>query len=72
MNKTEFWPKEGKLKKGLIILAIVVVSALAATLLEEKNGLRLSKKIYMVIAFLCIAIWIYQPGKRNDSSVNHK
>lgn len=72
MKKNEFWPKEGKLKKGLIILAIVVVSVLAATLLEEKNGLRLSKKMYMVIAFLCIAIWIYQPGNKNGSSVNHK
>lgn len=72
MNKNEFWPKEGKLRKGLIILAIVIVSSLTAALLEEKNGLRLSKKVYMVIAFLCIAIWIYQPGNKNDSSVKHK
>lgn len=72
MNKNEFWPKEGKLRKGLIILAIVIVSSLTAALLEEKNGLRLSKKVYMVIAFLFIAIWIYQPGNKNDSSVKHK
>ena len=37
MDKQDLWPKEGKLKKGLIILVIVILSALLITLLEEKN-----------------------------------
>ncbi len=63
MNKQEWWPKEGKLKKGLIILAIVIVAALLMTLLEEK-GIRFTKKIPFVIALSCLAVWVYQPAKK--------
>lgn len=63
MNKQEWWPKEGKLKKGLIILAIVIVAALLMTLLEEK-GITFTKKIPFVIALSCLAVWFYQPGKK--------
>jgi hypothetical protein len=67
MNKKEFWPKEGKLKKGLIILAIVVVSALLIVLIEEKTKVKLSKKISVAIAFACIGVWLYQPEKSKDT-----
>ncbi|MBL0146907.1 MAG: hypothetical protein IPP48_15505 [Chitinophagaceae bacterium] len=40
MGKKDFWPKEGKLKKGLIILAIVISGALLITLIEEKQILK--------------------------------
>lgn len=63
MDKKEFWPEEGKLKKGLIILAIVIISALVLTLLEEKISIKLSKKIPFVIAFACLGIWLYKPEK---------
>jgi len=55
MNKTEWWPKEGKLKKGLIILGIVIVAALLMTLLEEK-GLTFTKRMPFVIALACLAV----------------
>lgn len=60
INKQDFWPKEGKAKKGLSILAIVIVSALLITLLEEKTNVKL-KKMPIVIAFSCIAVWLYTP-----------
>lgn len=58
------WPKEGKLKKGLIILAIVVVSALLITVLEEKTSFRPGKKLTLLIALACTGIWFYQPAKK--------
>lgn len=61
LNKEELWPKEGKLKKGLIILAIVIVSALLMTLLEEKTGFKHTRRLPFVIAFACIAVWMYKP-----------
>lgn len=64
MTKKELWPKEGKLKKGLIILAVVMVGALGMVLLEEKSGIKLSKKIPIVIAFICIGIWVYKPVEK--------
>jgi hypothetical protein len=64
MNKKEFWPKEGKLKKGLIILAIVMLSALLITLLEEKTAFTHTQRLPVVIALCCIAVWLYQPKKK--------
>jgi hypothetical protein len=61
MNKKAIWPREGKLKKGVIILAIVIVGALLITLLEEKMGVKFTKRIPYVIAFACLGIWFYKP-----------
>lgn len=66
ISKEELWPKTGKLKKGLIILAIVVLGSLGMVLLEEKTGTPLSKKIPVFIAFCCIGIWMYQPAKKEN------
>ncbi len=66
MNKTEWWPQEGKLKKGLIILGIVIVAALLMTLLEEK-GLKFTKRMPFVIALACLAVWFYQPAKKEKA-----
>lgn len=63
MDKKQFWPKEGKLKKGLIILVIVIVGSLLITLLEEKTTIKLSKRIPFVIAFACLGVWFYHPNK---------
>ncbi len=63
MNKKDFWPKEGKLKKGIIILAIVIVGRIAITFLEEKTSIKLTKRVPLVIAFTCIAVWLYKPTK---------
>lgn len=67
MIKQELWPKQGKLKKGLIVMAIVVVSALLITLLEEKTNFKHTKKLTFVIAFACIAVWIYKPNKKEKA-----
>lgn len=64
MNKKDFWPKEGKLKKGLIILAIVIVAALLMTLLEEKTNVKMTEKNAFVIALICVGVWLYNPGKK--------
>lgn len=66
MNKTEWWPKEGKLKKGLIILGIVIVASLLITLMEEK-GLTFTKRMPFVIALSCLAVWFYQPAKKEKA-----
>ena len=68
MNKKEFWPKEGKLKKGLIILGIVIVGALLITLLEEKTNIKLSKRIPFIIAFSCLGVWFYNPQKSKEDA----
>jgi hypothetical protein len=65
MNKNEWWPKEGKLKKGLIILGIVIVASLLITLMEEK-GLTFTKRMPFVIALACLGVWFYQPVKNNQ------
>ena len=49
ISKQDLWPKEGKLKKSLIILGIVIIAALAITLIEEKSGIKLSRKTGMEI-----------------------
>ncbi len=67
MDKKGLWPKEGKLRKALIILAVVVVSALLIVLVEEKTGHKLSKKTSMVIGLACIGIWVYQPAKKEKA-----
>jgi hypothetical protein len=69
MNKQQFWPKEGKLKKGLIILAIVIVASLAAVLLEEKTKIKLSQRSFYLVSFLCVGIWLYQPKTTEDKTV---
>lgn len=67
MEKKDLWPKEGKLKKGLIILAIVIVSALLITLLEEKTNIK-PKKLTFLIALACIGIWIYKPADKKENA----
>lgn len=64
MTKQDLWPKEGKLKKGLIVLAIVITGALLITLVEEKTSLHISKKIPFVIAMACLGVWVYNPAKK--------
>ncbi|MFN8251032.1 MAG: hypothetical protein U0V75_04055 [Ferruginibacter sp.] len=70
MTKQDIWPKEGKLKKGLIILAIVIVASLLITLLEEKTGFKSMRRIPFVIAAVCVGIWFYkpQPGGKKASN----
>ena len=67
ISKQDLWPKEGKLKKSLIILGIVIVAALAITLIEEKSGIKLSRKTSMAVAFLCIGVWVYNPVKKEKA-----
>jgi len=67
MDKKDFWPKEGKLKKGLIILAIVITAALLITLLEEKTGIK-TKKLSFVIAIACIGVWLYKPSDKKENA----
>jgi hypothetical protein len=71
MDIKQFWPEEGKLKKGLIILTIVIIGALLLTLLEEKTSIKLSKRIPFVIAFACVGVWLYKPEKHKNNSANH-
>ncbi len=70
MEKQELWPKEGKLKKGLIILAIVIVSSLLMILLEERTGFKHTKRIPFVIAAACLGVWFYKPeqGRKKESN----
>ena len=63
MSKTEWWPKEGKRKKGLIILGIIIVASLLMTLIEEK-GVTFTKRMPFIIALSCLAVWFYQPAKK--------
>lgn len=67
MLKQELWPKEGKLKKGIIILAIVVLSSLLITLLEEKIKFRHTQKLPVIIALACAGVWFYKPAKNENS-----
>lgn len=67
MTKQELWPKNGKLKKGLIILAIVAVGALLITLLEEKTHIKAGSKLPFVIALACIGVWVYQPADKKET-----
>jgi hypothetical protein len=67
IDKKDFWPKEGKLKKGLIILGIVVAGALLITLLEEKTSIKLAKRVPFIIALACIGVWLYKPSQPKDS-----
>lgn len=63
-SKKDLWPKKGKLKKGLIVMTIVIISALLLTLLEEKTNFKHTKKLTFAIALACIGVWIYQPNKK--------
>jgi len=67
ITRQELWPKEGKLKKGLIIFIIVIVSALLMTLLEEKTNFKHTKKLTFAIALACIGVWVYQPAKKEKA-----
>jgi uncharacterized membrane protein YebE (DUF533 family) len=66
VSKKDLWPKEGKLKKVLIIFAIVAVGALLITLVEEKTNIKLSNKATVGIALACIGVWVYKPEKKQD------
>ncbi|MEI2738282.1 MAG: hypothetical protein V9F01_05810 [Chitinophagaceae bacterium] len=66
-TKQDLWPKKGKLKKGLIVLAIVIIAALLMTLLEEKTNFKYTKKLTFAIALTCIGVWIYQPKKKEGT-----
>lgn len=66
-DKIELWPKKGKLKKGLIILGIVMVTALLAVLLEEKSGIKLSQKAIFPIVLACVGIWFYKPAETHNT-----
>ncbi len=65
MTKKDFWPAEGKLKKGVLILAIIIVGATGITLLEEKTNIK-AKRLPIVIAFACIGVWLYKPTKKTE------
>jgi phage-related holin len=65
MNKLEWWPKAGKAKKAGIILVIIIVASLLMTLVEEK-GFMITKKIPFLIAMSCLAVWFYQPAKKEN------
>jgi len=64
----QVWPKNGKLKKALIILSIVIVASLAAVLLEEKTKIKLSQRSFYLVSFLCVGIWLYQPKTAEDKT----
>jgi len=66
MDKKDFWPKEGKLKKGLIIFAIVIVAALLITLMEEKTNIK-TKRLPFIIALACIGVWLYKPADKKEN-----
>ncbi len=66
MKKYEWWPQEGKLKKGLIILGIIILASLLMTLIEEK-GLRFTKRMPFVIALACLGVWFYQPSSKEKA-----
>jgi hypothetical protein len=71
MTKKDLWPEEGKLKKGLIILAIVIVASLVAVLIQEKYGIKLSSKAFTPVAVACIAIWVYRPTPESKEINKH-
>jgi hypothetical protein len=66
MTKQDLWPKEGKLKKGLIILGIVIIVSLLIVLLEEKTQFKAGKKLPLIIAFMCLAVWAYKPKEKTE------
>jgi hypothetical protein len=70
MTKGDLWPKEGKLKKGLIIFVIVIAAALLITLLEEKTGFKHTKRLPFIIAVACLAVWFYKPQPGNKKTSN--
>lgn len=67
MTKQDLWPKEGKLKKGLIILGIVISAAVAITLIEEKTQFKAGRKLPLIIAFMCIGVWVYKPKDKKEN-----
>ena len=71
MTKNDLWPEEGKLKKGLIILAIVLVASLVAVLIQEKYGIKLSNKVFTPVVVVCIAIWVYRPTPESKEINKH-
>lgn len=67
ITKQDLWPKEGKLKKLLIIIGIIAIGALSITLIEENAGFKLPRKAPMIIAFICIGVWVYSPAKKEKA-----
>jgi hypothetical protein len=67
MTKQEIWPKEGKLKKGIIIILIVILAATGITLLEEKTNFKAGKKLPLIIGLACVAVWFYPAPKKEKT-----
>ena len=67
ISKEELWPKTGKLKKGLLVLGIVILGALFMVLLEEKTGIKAGNKMPFLLALACIGVWVYQPPKKENT-----
>lgn len=66
MEKMNIWPRQGKLKKMLIILGIVAVTALGMVLLEEQTHIKLSNKAIFPVVLTCVAIWFHQPKENKE------
>ncbi len=67
-DKKDIWPKEGKLKKGLIILAIIIVGVTAITLIEEQSAVKFTKRMPVILGLACAGVWFYNPSKNNKES----
>lgn len=72
IDKKDLWPKEGKLKKALIILGIVIVGAVLIVLLEEQTGLKAGNKVPFIIALSCLGVWFYKPEKNQPNTPSGK
>jgi mannose/fructose/N-acetylgalactosamine-specific phosphotransferase system component IID len=72
IDKKLLWPKTGKLKKAAIILLVVIVTAVAATWVEEKTKIKLSERAIFPIALACVAVWFYQPLKKIPDNTSNE
>lgn len=68
IDKKDLWPKQGKLKKALLILAVVAGGALGMVLLEEQTGWKAGSKIPFLIALSCLAIWFHKSDKEKKET----
>lgn len=66
MEAKELWPKKGKLKKAIMILVIVLFSVLAIALMEEKTNYNAVKKLTLIVAVACLAVWFYLPHSKES------
>ena len=55
IDKSQLWPKEGKLKKGLIILAIVIVGSLLITLLKKRQISNCQRESRLLLP---LSVWV--------------